>query len=141
MHIIWTNLLLKHKILYFDARGSSGPPQSWSSSLSADLVSVLRGYPQRLRLLQADHERGVSAHHITIIRMCIAHKWVCPLLLRIWCKTELLSLLLLQVSEDGLGQEVRVILLFIQKMMKTKKKIIWLLIPCFQLYNNRRTTQ
>lgn len=68
------------------------------------LITVLSGVSQRLRGLQADHERGHPAH---------GRPGRVRLLLRDWVQAELFPFLLIQVSQDGFGQEVRVIFSFI----------------------------
>lgn len=84
------------------------------------IVGVLNRFFERQRSLQAKHERGLPAHWVGVVPVIVygdgtwsTRQRVLRLLVRGWGEAELLFLLLLQVSEDGLGQEVRVVLLLI----------------------------
>lgn len=90
---------------------------------SYEIVSGLDRFLQRHRFIHAgaEHERGLPAHHLRPVPVTVslgnaglpALQRVARLLVRRWSNAVLLLLLLLQVSEDGLGQEVRVVVVLI----------------------------
>lgn len=85
------------------------------------VIGVLDRFFQRLRFLQADHEGRLAAHRLRIIVPVSTDRRSAgraakgtpgrthSLLVSGRAEAELLLLLLLHVSEDGVGQEVRVV--------------------------------
>ena len=64
---------------------------------NCSLISVLDRVPQRLRFLQAEHERRLPAHLLRVVPVTIRQR-VRHLLVRRRGEAELLFLLLLQVA-------------------------------------------
>lgn len=108
-------------------------------------VHVLHRLLQRLRFLQTDHECWLPAHWLRRVPRCVVHsrsrqraqRHSFGLLMRMRVQTELLLLLLLQVSQDGFGQEVRVIFMLICN--RKEKSLTLCFLNLFLLFDDQIT--